>query len=88
LPTTYDDLINRLACQHQGEVEAAKIELTMWTMVKGPQRAEACTRRHPVGLEAGRQDRRRDGLGAGVRAAARRDAARIGRGSSAQRAAR
>ena len=48
---SYDDLINQLARQHQGEVEAAKIELTLWTLVKGPQRAEARTRRHPVGLE-------------------------------------
>ena len=47
----YDDLITQLARQHQGEVEAAKIELTLWTLVKGPQRAEARTRRHPVGLE-------------------------------------
>ena len=47
----YDELINQLTRQDQGEVDAAKIELTLWTMVRGPQLAEARTRRHPVGLE-------------------------------------
>ena len=48
---SYDDLINQLARQHQGELDAARIARTLWTLVKGPQRAEARTRRHPVGLE-------------------------------------
>ena len=48
--TNYDDVINQLARQHQAEVEAAKIELTLWILVKGPQRAEA-RQAHPVGLE-------------------------------------
>ncbi len=49
--TAYDDLINNLARQRQGEVDAARIELTLWTLVKDAQRAEARTRRHPVGVE-------------------------------------
>ena len=48
---SYDDLIKQLARQHQSEVEAATVELTLWTLVKGPQRAEARTKRHPVGIE-------------------------------------
>ena len=47
LMADYDDLINQLARQHQGEVEAAKIELTLWTLVKGrsaPRRAPGATR--------------------------------------------
>ena len=47
----YDDLIDQLARQHQGDLDAAKIELTLWALVKGPRRAEARTRRHPTGLE-------------------------------------
>ena len=47
----YDYLINHLARQHQGDIEVASLELTLWTMVKGPRRAEARTKRHSVGLE-------------------------------------
>ena len=45
------DALNQLAHQRQGEIDAARIELTLWTLVKDAQRAEARTRRHPVGLE-------------------------------------
>jgi len=49
--TAYDDLVNHLANERQGEVDAARIEMTLWTLIKDAQRAEARTRRHPVGLE-------------------------------------
>ncbi len=47
----YDDLINQLARQHQGEVEAAKIELTLWMLGQRPAARPARTKRHPAGLE-------------------------------------
>ena len=48
---TYDDLISELGRQRRGEVEMARVELTLWALVKDAKRAEACTRRHPLGLE-------------------------------------
>ena len=48
---TYDDLIGELGRQRRGDVEAARVELTLWALVKDAKRAEARMRRHPVGLE-------------------------------------
>ena len=45
----YDDLISNLA--RRGEADTARIELTLWSLVKDARRVEARTRRHPVGLE-------------------------------------
>jgi hypothetical protein len=42
-----DDLIEQLAREHRGERD----ELVLWVLVKDHQRAEARTRRHPLGIE-------------------------------------
>jgi hypothetical protein len=47
--TPYDDLITDLA--QQAGADTARVELTLWTLVKGSKRAEARTRVHPVGIE-------------------------------------
>lgn len=49
--TTYDEFLQRLAREHAAEVEADRLELRLWALVRGEQRAEARTRRHPAGLE-------------------------------------
>jgi hypothetical protein len=48
---SYDDLIDRLAQQQRGEAAAEAVALRLWALVRGAQRAEARTRRHPGGLE-------------------------------------
>lgn len=47
----YDDVIDELARERQGELDPARKELALWSLVKGTQRAEARTRRHVTGLE-------------------------------------
>jgi hypothetical protein len=47
----YDAFVADLARQQQGEIDAARLELTLWSMVRGDQRAEGRTRRHPAGIE-------------------------------------
>lgn len=45
-----DALLAELARQ-QSEVAAGRLELTLWTLVRADQCAEARTRRHPAGIE-------------------------------------
>jgi hypothetical protein len=47
----YDDVIDELARARQGELDPARKELALWSLLKGQQRAEARTRRHTIGLE-------------------------------------
>jgi hypothetical protein len=48
---SYDDYLDDLERQRAGEVAADRLDLRLWALVKGEQRAEARTRRHPLGLE-------------------------------------
>jgi hypothetical protein len=50
-PVDYYALLAELARQRQGGVEAAQLEIILWALVRGAQRVEARTRRHPVGIE-------------------------------------
>lgn len=47
----YDAFLERLAREHAAEVDADKLELTLWALTRGTERAEARTRRHPRGIE-------------------------------------
>ena len=47
----YYDLLDDLARQHVGEIEAGRLELHLWVLAKGHQRAVARTRRRPAGIE-------------------------------------
>ncbi len=46
----YVDLLATLA-RHAAAVDADHLELRLWAVVRGTQRAEARTRRHPLGIE-------------------------------------
>lgn len=48
---TYDELLEQLARQYHAEVDADRLELRLWVLVRGAQRVEARTRRHPIGIE-------------------------------------
>jgi hypothetical protein len=47
----WDGFLEDLTKQQTADVEASRLELTVWSLIRGPQRAEARTRRHPAGIE-------------------------------------
>lgn len=47
----WDAFVEELAKEHSAEVKANRLELTVWSLSRVSQRADARTRRHPVGIE-------------------------------------